>query len=183
MISFDPNLSLKQRAKIGCVAGLVGGFAIFVSIFVIDLSMGSSQGAFYKIVGLAVGSAGIEATLIGMISHMLVASLIGTVFGIGSGLHKKLDIYSITKGAIAGITTGLVVFGVFFMPISIFVIMPIIQSGTGDETTVLLANSNLIMISSVELHVVYGVVMGAFFAIAVQVQAKSRFTIEEPQNA
>ena len=179
MISFDPNLSLKKRAQIGCVAGLVGGFAIFVSIFIIDLSMGSAQGSFYKIVGLAVGSSGLEATLIGMVSHMLVASLIGTVFGLGSGVHKKLDIFSIKKGAVAGITTGLVVFGVFFVPISLFVIMPIIQTGiaTG-ESGVLLANSNLIMISALELHAVYGVVMGAFFAIAVQVESKSKFSIE-----
>lgn len=184
MISFDPNLSLKERAKIGCVAGLVGGFAIFISIFVIDLSMGSSQGTFYKIVGLAVGFTGLQATLIGMVSHMLVASLIGVVFGLGSGLHKKLDIYSIKKGAMAGITTGIVVFVVFFVPISLFVIMPTIQSGimTGDAR-ILLANSNLIMISSLELHAVYGVVMGVFFAIAVQVNAKSKFTLEEMQNA
>jgi hypothetical protein len=185
MISFDPNLSMIQRAKIGCVAGLVGGFAIFISIFVIDLSMGSSQGAFYKIVGLAVGSSGLEATLIGMVSHMLTASLIGTVFGIGSGAHKKLDVFSIKKGAIAGITTGLVVFGVFFVPISLFVIMPIIQSSTiTGESGVLLANSNLIIISALELHAVFGVVMGAFFAIAVQVESKSKFTLErEAENA
>jgi hypothetical protein len=180
MISFDPNLSLKKRAQIGCVAGLVGGFAIFISIFIIDLSLGFSQGAFYKIVGLATGSTGIEATLIGMVSHMLTASLIGTVFGLGSGLHKKLDINSIKKGVIAGITTGLVVFVVFFMPISFFVIMPTIQSNVlSGEVQILLANSNLIMISSVELHVVYGVIMGAFFAIAIQAQTKSKFTISE----
>ena len=178
MISFDPAVSLKKRAQIGCVAGLVGGFAIFVSIFVIDLSLGAAQGSFYKIVGLAVGSSGLEATLIGMVSHMLTACLIGTVFGLGSGMHKKLDIYSIKKGAIAGITTGLVVFGVFFVPISLFVIMPIIQSSVlVGESGVLLANSNLIMISSLELHVVFGVVMGAFFAIAVQVESKSKFTL------
>ncbi len=178
MISFDPTLSVIQRVKIGCVAGLVGGFAIFVSIFVIDLSMGSSQGAFYKIVGLAVGSSGIEATLLGMLSHMLTAALIGTVFGIGSGLHKKLDIFSVKKGALAGGITGMVVFFVFFVPISVFVIMPTIQSGVAtDESRILLANSNLIMISSIELHAVFGVVMGVFFAIAVQIQSKTKFTI------
>jgi hypothetical protein len=178
MISFDPAFSLKKRAKIGCVAGLVGGFAIFISIFLIDLSLGSSQGAFYKIVGLAVGSSGLEATLIGMVSHMAVASLIGTVFGMGSGLHKRLDVYTIKKGALAGIVTGLVVFGVFFVPISFFVIMPTIQSGVmSGEARTLLTNSNFIMISSAELHAVFGVIMGIFFAIAIQVESKSKFAL------
>jgi hypothetical protein len=178
MISFDPALSVIQRVKIGCVAGLVGGFAIFVSIFVIDLSMKSTQGSFYKIVGLAIGSSGIEATLFGMISHMLTAALIGTVFGLGSAVHKRLDITSIKKGALAGATTGIVVFFAFFTPISVFVIIPIIQSGaiTG-ESRMLLANSDLIMISSLELHIVYGIVMGTFFGIAVQMNAKTKFTI------
>lgn len=179
MISFDPNLSLKKRAQIGCVAGLVGGFAIFVSIFVIDLSLGADQGTFYKVVGLAVGLSGIEATLLGMVSHMLVATLIGTVFGLGSSLHKKLGIYSVKKGAVAGITTGLVVFFVFFVPISTYLIMPIIQSSVlGPEAKDLIANSNVVMIGSLELHVVYGVVMGVFFAIAVNYESKNRFELQ-----
>jgi hypothetical protein len=185
MISFDPNLSVIQRAKIGCVAGLVGGFAIFVSIFVIDLSLGPSQGSFYKIVGVSLGLTGLEATLSGMICHMLTASLIGTVFGLGSAVHKKLDIFSIKKGAIAGITTGLVVYGVFFVPISLFVMMPIVQTNIfSGEIGILLASNDLVMISALELHVVFGVVMGVFFAIAVQVESKSKFILEkEAQSA
>jgi len=178
MISFDPVVSLKKRAQIGCVAGLVGGFAIFVSIFIIDLSLGAAQGSFYKIVGLAVGSSGLEATLIGMVSHMLTACIIGTFFGLVSGMHKKLDNYSIKNGAIAGIITGLVVFGVFFVPISLFAIMPIVQTYWLDgEIIFMLTNSNFVLISAVELHAVYGLVMGAFFAIAVQVESKSKFTL------
>jgi hypothetical protein len=170
----NTSLAFPKRAQIGCVAGLVGGFAIFISIFVIDLGLGATPGTFYKVVGLATGVNGLEATLIGMISHMLTASLIGTVFGLGSGIHRKLDIISIKKGAIAGVTTGIVVFGVFFVPISAFLIMPSIQSNGAavGEAGELLSNTSLIMIGSIELHVVFGVVMGAFFAIAAQQESK-----------
>jgi len=93
-------------------------------------------------------------------------------------MHKKLDNYSIKNGAIAGIITGLVVFGVFFVPISLFVIMPIVQTYWLDgEIIFMLTNSNFVLISAVELHAVYGLVMGAFFAIAVQVESKSKFTL------
>ncbi len=170
----NSQLSFSKRAQIGCVAGLVGGFAIFISIFVIDLGLGANQGTFYKVVGLAAGLNGLEATLVGMVSHMLTASLIGTVFGLGSGIHRKLEVLSIKKGAIAGVTTGIVVFCVFFVPISAVLIIPLIQSNGAvvGEAGLLLSNTSLIMIGSVELHVVFGIVMGAFFAIAAQQESK-----------
>ncbi|HXG74819.1 MAG TPA: hypothetical protein VNK44_08405 [Candidatus Nitrosotenuis sp.] len=171
-MTMDSHLSFLKRAQIGCVAGLVGGFAIFVSIFVIDLGLGA-HGAFYKVVGFAAGLDGIHATLFGMVSHMLTASLIGTVFGLGSGLHKSLHISSIKKGAIGGISTGMAVFFVFFMPISTFLVVPLIQEHKQIvEANTLLANMNMIIIGAIEMHIVYGIVMGAFFAIALQVESK-----------
>lgn len=174
MTSSNSSLSFSKRAQIGCVAGLVGGFAIFVSIFVIDLSLGASQGTFYKVVGLPAGITGIYATLFGMVAHMLTAALIGTVFGLGSGIHKLLEIFSIKKGAIAGIVTSAVVFLVFFMPISTLLMIPLLQSGSAElgEASRLVANMDLIMIGSLELHIVFGVVMGTFFAIAAQHESK-----------
>ncbi|MFY9301255.1 MAG: hypothetical protein WAO91_08715 [Candidatus Nitrosotenuis sp.] len=172
-MTINSQLTFSKRAQIGCVAGLVGGFAIFVSIFVIDLGLGADQGTFYKVVGLAVGMRGLEATLFGMVSHMLTASLIGMVFGLGSGIHKKLEVLSIKKGAVAGVTTGLVVFSVFFVPISTFLMIPLIQSNSiAGEAGLLLSNTNLIMIGAIELHAVFGLVMGSFFAIAAQQESK-----------
>jgi hypothetical protein len=177
-----PNtLFFANRAKIGCVSGLVGGFAIFVSIFVIDLSMGSAPGTFYKVVGLPLGISGIEATLVGMVSHMLTAALIGTVFGLGSCLGKILDVNSIKKGALAGIVTGIVVFLVFFVPISTLLMMPQIRQSESSiaEASTLVLNSDLVMLGSLEMHVVYGAVMGVFFAIAIQHQAKHQMVFQE----
>jgi hypothetical protein len=171
-MTIAPHLSFLKRAQIGCVAGLVGGFAIFVSIFVIDLGLGA-HGAFYKVVGFAAGLDGIEATMFGMVSHMLTASLIGTVFGLGSGLHRILEIRSIKKGALGGICTGLAVLSVFFVPISTFLMVPLIQENRPiTEAEGLLSNMTLIMLGAIEMHVVYGVAMGVFFAIAVQIESK-----------
>jgi hypothetical protein len=173
-MSANSHLSFLKRSQIGCVAGLVGGFAIFVSIFVIDLGLGASQGTFYKVVGLAAGMTGIESTLFGMVSHMLTAALIGTIFGFVSGAHKKLDILSLRKGAIIGTITGIAVFSIFFVPISTTLMIPLIQSSNASlaETAGLLSNMDVIMIGSIELHIVFGVVMGTFFAIGIQYETK-----------
>jgi hypothetical protein len=105
---------------------------------------------------------------------MITAALIGTVFGIGSGVHKLLEISSLKKGAVAGTVTSLVVFLAFFMPISTFLITPFLQSSTTElgEASQLLVSMELIMIGSLELHIVFGIVMGVFFAIATQHELK-----------
>lgn len=77
MTTFYSGLPFSTRVKVGTVSGLVGGFAIFLSIFMIDLSLNAGQGAFYKVVGLPLGMSGISATLTGMILHMLTAALVG----------------------------------------------------------------------------------------------------------
>lgn len=171
-------LFLARRARIGCVAGLVGGFAIFLSIFVIDLSLGSPPGTFYKVVGLPLGLDGLGATLTGMILHMLTAALIGTVFGMGSCAHRMLDVHSIKKGSLAGIVTGLVVFAVFFMPLTNFVMLPQIRDSASEGAAILIPNTEMVFVGALELHVVYGLVMGAFFAIAVQQESRRQITVE-----
>ncbi|WP_042685624.1 hypothetical protein [Candidatus Nitrosotenuis chungbukensis] len=177
MTKFYSDLPFSMVVKIGTVSGLVGGFAIFLSIFMIDLGLNAGQGAFYKVVGLPLGITGISATLVGMISHMLTAALVGAVFGMCSGLHQKLRIISLGRGMIAGITTGVVVFFAFFIPISSILMIPTIQSSNamliGDVGN-LLSNTNFIMLGALELHVVYGIAMGGFFAIAIQYESKKQ---------
>ena len=89
-------------------------------------------------------------------------------------MHKKLDVFSLKKGAIAGIVTGIVVFSVFFVPISMILVIPLIQSNSTTliEAEELISNMNMIMIGSIELHAVFGIVMGVFFAIAIQHESK-----------
>lgn len=176
MTTFYSDLPFSMIVKIGTVSGLVGGFAIFLSIFMIDLGLNAGQGTFYKVVGLPLGISGISATLVGMILHMLTASLVGAIFGMCSGLHQKLRVFSLGRGIISGIITGLVVFFVFFIPISGILMIPMIQSSNivfGDASK-LLANTNLIIFGALELHVVYGITMGGFFAIAIQHESKKQ---------
>lgn len=161
-----------QMAKIGCIAGLVGGFALFSSFFWIDSEVGVPFGTFYKMVGMAVGLHGLPAIAFGFIAHMLTAALIGATFCICSIMHKMLHISSVPKGILAGAVTGIVVYAIFFMPITIYVMMPMTASyASGLYTTteddvqiakILVQTSDTILWGSLVLHVLYGAVMGLF---------------------
>ena len=162
-------------AKIGCIAGLVGGFALFSSFFWIDGEVGVPFGTFYKMVGMAVGLHGFPAIAFGFIAHMLTASLIGATFCICSIMHKVLHISNVSKGIVAGAVTGIEVYAIFFMPITIYVMMPMIAghaSGlyvtTADDVQIaktLVQTSDKILWGSLVLHVLFGAVMGLFSSI------------------
>ncbi|MEX0657039.1 MAG: DM13 domain-containing protein [Nitrosopumilaceae archaeon] len=165
-----------QRTVIGAVGGLVGGFAIFLIIFGIDSQLSVTPGTFYKMVGIPVGLSDLSATIFGLVGHMLTAALIGAVFCFCSGLHQKLDIKSLRKGAFAGGVTAVAVYAIFFIPITLLVMDPALESQTTDEaglvTTLanidskkLVENMNLILIGSLEMHIVYGIVMGTLCAM------------------
>lgn len=176
-----------RRAEIGAVGGLVGGFSIFLIIFPIDASLGVIPGTFYKMVGIPIGLAEQAATIFGMVAHMLTAGLIGAVFCYCSGLHKKLDIKTPKKAVFAGGVTGIGVYAIFFIPITFLIISPSLESSMTNEQGIiatvinvdsikLVENLDLIIIGSLEIHIVYGIIMGIFCSLAIKHQ------IENPQR-
>jgi hypothetical protein len=121
-------------------------------------------------VGLAVGLHGMPAILFGAMAHMLTAATIGAVFCMCSALHPALYLRSIKKGIFAGGITGLEVYAIFFMPITLYVMIPTIDTATssvvsGQEylaVSTLKAHLGTIIWGSLILHVIYGAVMGFF---------------------
>ena len=158
------------KAKAGSVAGIAGGVALLASFFGIDSSLNLPPGSFYMMIGLAVGLHGIPAVLFGSAVHMVTAATIGAVFCMCSVLHPALYLRSIWKGVFAGGVTGLEVYAIFFMPITLYLMIPALNAATssvvsGQEylaVSVLKAHLGTIIWGALILHVLYGAVMGFF---------------------
>ena len=164
------------KAKAGIFAGLVGGFALFSSFIGIDSQLGVEHGTFYKMIGVSIGLDGLDAIALGFVAHMLTAALIGSVFYGISSLHRSLNLVTVPKALLAGGVTGLIVFALFFMPIHMLIMVPLIESQIGPVLSPSWENqvsSLRTLISSIEnifwgamiLHVLFGVVMGFFCGI------------------
>lgn len=169
------SAEIYQKAKTGCIAGLVGGFALFSSFFWIDSELAVPFGTFYKVVGMVIGLDGLLAISFGFFAHMATAAVIGAVFCVCSTFHKYLRITSIQKGIVGGAVTGLEVYAIFFVPITLYVMFPMISdqaSGLVPVTaenmriaTILVQTYDKILWGSLILHVLYGAVMGLFSSI------------------
>jgi hypothetical protein len=167
---------LVAMIKIGLLSGIVGGFALFSSFFWIDMDLGVAPGTFYKMVGVVVGLHEMPAIIFGFFAHMITAAVIGMVFCVVSLSHKYLRIDGTSKGIVAGIITGIEVYALIFLPLSIYVMIPIAQDYTmglrgvvlSDETdaiTKLLQNPEKMLWGSLILHILYGGIMGLFSSI------------------
>jgi hypothetical protein len=161
-----------SKAKTGCIAGLVGGFALFSSFFWIDSELGVPFGSFYKAVGLVVGLDGMLAIMFGFFAHMVTAAAVGAIFCVFSMIHKLLNITSVPKGIVGGATTGMQVYAIFFMPLTLLLMFPTISDqATGvipvtqedmRIASIMMETSEKILWGALVLHVLYGVVMGLF---------------------
>lgn len=166
---------LYLKAKLGCIAGLVGGFALFSSFFWIDSEIDVPFGTFYKTVGLMAGLDGMSAMAFGFFAHMLIAALVGAVFCTVSVTHRFLHISSVPKGIVGGTVTGMQVYAIFFLPLTIFVMLPAVSDqalGVVPVTQenmriagVLMDASDKILWGALVLHVLFGAVMGLFSAM------------------
>lgn len=183
----DMYLSRRKRIEIGTISGLCGGFAIFLTIFAVDANLAVVPGTFYKMVGIPVGLEGLAATIFGLAGHMMTAALIGATFCYCSGLHKRLEIKTPKKGAIAGGVTGIAVYAIFFMPITFFIMTPSLEASTTDaqglvatlaniDSKKLVENIDLVLFGALEMHIVYGIIMGTVCGMA----AKSTITKNLP---
>ena len=179
-----PAQEIYRTAKVGTVAGLIGGFVILVSFFAIDALIVAPAGTFYMMVGLAVGLHDIPAIIFGFIAHMLTAATIGAVFCVCSTLHRILNLTSIWKGIFAGGVTGLEVYAIFFMPITLYIMIPTIDSLTSGvwqstltiqehiAVSVLETKLDTIMWGALVLHVLFGSTMGLFSGIMLHKEYK-----------
>ena len=165
------SAEIRNMAKTGAVAGLVGGFALFSSFFLIDSEVGVPFGTFYKMVGMLVGLDGMGAIAFGFITHMATASIIGVAFCVCSTFHRFLRINSIQKGVVGGLVTGIEVYAIFFMPLTIYLMFPMISAQASGLAAApegsmiartLMQTSGEILWGAFILHVLYGSVMGLF---------------------
>jgi hypothetical protein len=127
-------------------------------------------------IGIAFGVSSPYAVYLGFLLHMTTGVIIGVIYSTLSANIKKLYITSVYKGVGTGILTGIVVWGVLFLPINYVLMQPKlnnivnISNPTSSEFLMakqLLELSNVIISGSLVLHIVFGGVMGFCARLAV----------------
>jgi hypothetical protein len=164
------------RRPSGIIAGLTAAWAIFGFFLAIDSELNLPPGTFYKMIGVAFGVDPSYAVYIGFLLHMVTGAVIGIIYSTLSQNIKKLNITSVYKGVGTGVLTGVVVWVILFLPLNYGLVQPTLYNmlntlnPTSPEYLMakqLLDLSNVIVLGSLGLHIVFGGVMGFCARLAV----------------
>jgi hypothetical protein len=175
--------------KSGTVCGLVAAWAIFGLILAAGAQLGLPPGTFYQMVGVSLGqNAEWPAIYLGFVLHIITGAIIGIVYMIISDRVRQLRTDSTLKAVGTGVSTGIVVWAVLFIPLHSFLIEPTLRNmlltspaGSPMHLTAerLLQMSDSILYGALAIHFVFGAVLGFIARIA----TSSRYIIENDAEA
>ena len=173
-----PLRTVSIRRPSGIIAGLTAAWAIFGLFLAVDSQLSVPPGTFYKTVGIVFGVNSAYAMYVGFLLFMVTAVIISMVYNYVSKRIRILHISSMPKGIGTGILAGVIVWGALFLPMHYFVIQPALSSmamsdglnpGNLDPSVAnqLIQFSDMIVIGSLALHMLFGGVMGFCSRLAV----------------
>jgi hypothetical protein len=165
-----------KSVAFGGVAGFVGGLVMIPFMMLIAMMAGMPANTMPVAMGMAFGVNQNDAMMTGLGMHLLTSTLIGAIFGAVTGSVDKLKITGFRKGIGEGLITGMIAFGVLFIPISMMVMPPVLvqmmmqmnPNITQQQAMGMLQQGTSMMIGlGVLEHLVYGAVLGAVASVLV----------------
>ena len=178
-----------KGVKYGAFAGFVATWSISSVIVVTELLLGLNIGAFYSIIGISLGLNDITtATSIAFGLHLTVGTIIGAVFGAIGIRWKKIRMLNPYKSSLVGMGAGIILWLVLFLPITLFLIQPAINSITtilaiGSQQAVFSEDVNLsirnITLIAISFHLIWGAIFGIIVSSLLRIRL---FKIKQHYN-
>jgi hypothetical protein len=140
-----------KGVKYGAFAGFIATWSISSVIAATEVLLGLQIGTFYSIMGISLGIDNVmTATSTAFGLHLLVGTIIGVVFGIIGIRWKKVRMLNPYKSSLVGMGAGIVVWLVLFLPITSFLVQPVVS-----EDIV----RNIVLIA-IAFHLIWGAIFG-----------------------
>ncbi len=178
-----------KGVKYGAFAGFVATWSISSVIVLTELLLGLNIGAFYSIMGISLGLNDITtATSIAFGLHLVVGTIIGAVFGAIGIRWKKIRMLNPYKSSLVGMGAGIILWLVLFLPITLFLIQPAINSITtilaiGSQQAVFSEDVNLsirnITLIAISFHLIWGAIFGIIVSSLLRIRL---FKIKQHYN-
>src|SRR5437867_336437 len=168
------DFSLRREVLFVVIGAVVGAIFMVVPRMIFEAGMGLPYYVTWIAFGHVVGIYSSFSVVAGIIIHMITAICIGTVIGIFLYKTGILNISKVSNGLIYGLFSGIVVFVVFFIPVSQFVLAPeiartlteMVPSMTEIDAAKQLAdNFYLIIVGAIITHLVFGITVGLFSSL------------------
>jgi NADH dehydrogenase len=165
------DFSLRREVFFVIIGAIVGAVTMVIPKTLFEVQMGLPYYLTWIVFGHAAGvySSVSASILAGTMLHIITAISIGIVTGIFLYKTNILNISKPSNGIIYGLIVGVAVFVIFFIPVNQFILSPDIAqtlpevqpSITESEAVTMIGENQFsVMISSIVMHLVFGVTLG-----------------------
>ncbi len=165
------------------LAGLISAWAISGLLVIVDLVSGTPAGTFFAAIGLSLGfNDPISAQYIGFSLHILMGTVAGNIFGQLALFWRILIPCDIKRGVSLGLTVGVTLWAVLFLPLATFGIQPRLDAYLTSAPNAYVNNIAshfaelypLIVGGSLLFHLVYGAILGLMAGRMAELKLLSR---------
>lgn len=163
------DFSLKREVFFVVIGAVMGAICMVIPRMIFEAEMGLPYYVTWIAFGHVVGVYSSYSVAAGITIHMITAICIGVVIGIFLYKSGILNISKISNGIIYGLFSGIVVFVVFFIPVSQFVLAPEISRTLSEMVPTMTeadaakqvgGNISVIIIGAIITHLVFGFILG-----------------------
>jgi NADH dehydrogenase FAD-containing subunit len=165
------DFSLRREVFFVVIGAIVGAVTMVIPKTLFEVQIGLPYYLTWIVFAHAAGvySSVSASILAGGMLHIITAISIGIVTGIFLYKTNILNISKPSNGTIYGLIVGIAVFVIFFIPVNQFILSPNIaqtlaevqSSITESEAVTMIGENQLsVMISSIVMHLVFGVTLG-----------------------
>jgi hypothetical protein len=111
------------------IAGFISASAISGLLIVIDMISGTPAGTFFGVIGTSLGLTDpTTAQYIGFALHVLTGMVAGNIFGQFAIFRHKVTLFKSRRGIATGMTVGIALWIILFVPLATFGIQPRLDS-------------------------------------------------------
>jgi hypothetical protein len=174
--------AVRSGAKYGAVAGLIATWSISTAIAASEFELGLPLSTFYAVIGMSLGYSDFyQAAYLGFGLHLLTGTILGTIFGFIAARFDVKTLFNPYRSAVMGMITGIGVWLVFFLPLTIVVVQPSIVRISGlltqsfpEQSAIFSGTVQIvwgIALSAAAFHLAWGAIFGYMTSSLMRIRA------------
>ena len=151
------------------LAGFLSSIVISVLLFSLDFISKTPPGTFFAVIGSSLGFYDSSISpYIGLLLHFATGTVAGNLLGQGGIFWNRMIPIGLKRGTILGIITGISLWLVLFLPLTMYIIQPkldLFNFSAPNQYVFVIAQhfqglNTVVVIGSFFFHIIYGIILG-----------------------
>ncbi len=139
------------------IGGIIGGILMLLVLMAGAAGMGLSATTFALVMGMGLGASMGSAVMVGVLGHFIVSIIAGAIFGGIVSYVKALRLKNGPRSLILGVVFAVVLYLVFFLPMSMTVFASVMMNMMGAKASMMLPD---VLVIGFLGHILYGLALG-----------------------